>query len=156
MSKSYHALYAIGQCFAKIWTRRGPESPDVLQAATETSHIHYGAYAVVVLSVSAIFERLWMRAEQLCTHSVLSYAETSKNTKSSERFTVEKRNKMSIILLNKRNTQHSGVIRRKKNKKKQKYRPPTALYKHASLALRWLCTQLVQSCSTRSHNLFEN
>jgi len=44
-------------------------------------------------------------------------AETSKNTKSSERFTVEKRNKMSIILLNKRNTQHSGVIRRKRTKR---------------------------------------
>ena len=60
---------------------------------------------------------LWLRAEQLFTHSVQSYAETLKNTKSSERFTVEKRNKMSIILLNKRNTEHSGVIRRKRNKK---------------------------------------
>ena len=60
---------------------------------------------------------LWLRAEQLCTHSVQSYAETSKNTKSSERFTVEKRNEMSIILLNKRNTEHSGVIRRKRTKR---------------------------------------
>jgi len=56
---------------------------------------------------SHLIPRLWLRAEQLCTHSVQSYAETSKNTMSSERFTVEKRNKMSIILLNKRNTEHS-------------------------------------------------
>jgi len=42
-------------------------------------------------SFSAIIFWLWLRAEQLCTHSVQSYAETSKNTKSSERFTVEKK-----------------------------------------------------------------
>ena len=38
-----------------------------------------------------IRQRISLRAEQLCTHSVQSYAETSKNTKSSEKFTVEKK-----------------------------------------------------------------